>query len=67
MRTNNEIDDELMKKATRSTGLKTKRAVVEEGLRTLIRLSDQQAVRELRGKVRLINDLNESRQGPNAR
>ena len=67
MRTNIEIDDELMKKATRSTGLKTKRAVVEEGLRTLIRLSDQQAVRELRGKVRLINELNESRQGRNAR
>jgi len=67
MRTNIEIDDELMKKATRSTGLKTKRAVVEEGLRTLIRLSDQQAVRELRGKVRWVGDLNESRQGRNTR
>lgn len=48
MRTNIEIDDTLMKRAIRSTGLKTKRAVVEEGLRTLIRLADQQTVRELR-------------------
>lgn len=62
MRTNIEIDDTLMKRAIRSTGLKTKRVVVEEGLRTLICLADQQTVRELRGKVRLINDRHKSRQ-----
>lgn len=67
MRTNIEIDDALIKKATRSTGLKTKRAVVEEGLRTLIRLADQQAILDLAGKVRWTGDLNESRKGRNTR
>jgi Arc/MetJ family transcription regulator len=32
MRTNIEIDDRLIEEALRLTGLKTKRAVVEEGL-----------------------------------
>jgi hypothetical protein len=36
MRTNIEIDDELMAKALRLTGLRTKRAVVEAGLRAVI-------------------------------
>jgi Arc/MetJ family transcription regulator len=34
-RTNIDIDDELMAAAMRATGLKTKKAVVEEGLRGL--------------------------------
>ncbi|HEX9636196.1 MAG TPA: type II toxin-antitoxin system VapB family antitoxin, partial [Acidobacteriota bacterium] len=38
MRTNIVLDDELIEKARTLTGLKTKKAVVEEGLRTLIRL-----------------------------
>ncbi len=36
MRTNIVIDDKLIRQAMRATGLKTKRAVVEEGLRLLI-------------------------------
>jgi len=36
MRSNIEIDDELTAKALKLSGLKIKRAVVEEGLRTLI-------------------------------
>lgn len=38
MRTNIVIDDELMSKALKTTGLKTKRAVVEEGLRALVQI-----------------------------
>lgn len=34
-RTNIDIDDELMAAAMKATGLKTKKAVVEEGLREL--------------------------------
>ena len=50
MRTNIVIDDGLIKDAMRATGLKTKRAVVEAGLRKLIQLRDQaQAFEELRG------------------
>jgi len=63
MRTNIEIDDALMQKAMRATGLKTKRAVVEEGLRTLVRLKQQTKILELAGKVHWEGDLNEMRQG----
>ncbi len=63
MRTNIEIDDALMRKAMRATGLKTKRAVVEEGLRTLVRLKNQTKILELAGKVQWEGDLNEMRQG----
>ncbi len=51
MRTNIEIDDDLLEQALRLTGLKTKRAVVEEGLRTLIRLRRQRKILDLSGKV----------------
>ena len=37
MRTNIEIDDDLLQEAKRATGQPTKRAVVEEALRTLVR------------------------------
>ena len=51
MRTNIEIDDELMRRALAATGLRTKRAVVEEALKLLVRLKSQEKIRELRGKL----------------
>lgn len=51
MRTNIEIDDDLMKDALAVTGLKTKREVVELGLRTLVRLEKQKELLKLRGKL----------------
>ena len=51
MRTNIEIDESLMRQATKATGLATKRAVVEEGLRLLIKVKGQEGIRRLRGKV----------------
>jgi Arc/MetJ family transcription regulator len=63
MRTNIEIDDQLMRQAMRSTGARTKKAVVEAGLRLLVRIHAQTGIRELRGKVQWQGDLNESRQG----
>jgi Arc/MetJ family transcription regulator len=51
MRTNVEIDDKLIEEAQRLTGIKTKRAVVEEGLKTLVRLKKQMRALELGGKV----------------
>lgn len=62
-RTNIVIDDELMANAIKATGLKTKKDVVEQGLRLLIRRSQQQAIRELRGKVKWEGDLDEMRGG----
>ena len=52
MRVSIVIDDELMAQAMKYTGLKTKKAVIEEALRTLIRLRAQEEVRSLRGKLR---------------
>jgi Arc/MetJ family transcription regulator len=63
MRTNIEIDDELIREALRVSGLKTKRAVVEAGLRMLLRLKRQEDILNLVGKVRWEGDLDESRQG----
>ncbi len=65
MRTNIEIDDQLIERALKASGLSTKRAVVEEGLRLLIKLRGQAKVRESFGKYPLENDLEESRQGRN--
>ena len=63
MRTNIEIDDQLIERALKATGLSTKRAVVEEGLRLLIKLRGQAKLRESFGKYPLENNLEESRQG----
>jgi Arc/MetJ family transcription regulator len=61
MRTNIDIDDQLMRQAMRSSGAKTKRAVVEEGLRLLIQTRGQASLRRLRGKVVWQGDLHSSR------
>jgi Arc/MetJ family transcription regulator len=65
MRTNIEIDDRLIREAMRSSGARTKRATVEEGLRLLVKLRSQTAIRRLRGKVKWDGDLDESRRGRN--
>jgi len=61
MRTNIVIDDALMQKAMRATGLRTKRAVVEAGLRLLVQVKGQTSIRRLRGKVKWEGNLNEMR------
>ena len=57
MRTNIVIDDALMADAMRVAGLKTKREAVELGLRTLVRLRQQEAIRGFRGKLEWTGDL----------
>ncbi|MBI4737383.1 MAG: type II toxin-antitoxin system VapB family antitoxin [candidate division NC10 bacterium] len=63
MRTNVVIEDGLMRKAMRASGLTTKRAVVEVGLRLLVQTKAQTGIRRLRGKVRWEGDLNDMRIG----
>jgi len=63
MRTNIDIDDDLMRQAMRSSGARTKRAVVEEGLRLLIQTRGQASMRRLRGRVKWEGDLERSRLG----
>lgn len=57
MRTNIVIDDKLMSLTLRATGLKTKREAVDLGLRTLLRLRQQEAIRRYRGKLAWQGDL----------
>ncbi len=63
MRTTIEIDDQLMQQAMRSTGARTKKALVEAGLRLLVKTHAQTGIRRLRGKVKWHGDLNETRKG----
>jgi Arc/MetJ family transcription regulator len=63
MRTNIEIDDELMDRALKVSGLPTKKAAVEEALRLLIRMRQQSGARDAFGKIPLDIDLDRSRQG----
>jgi Arc/MetJ family transcription regulator len=63
VRTNIEIDDRLMQTAQRLSGLKTKRATVEAGLRLLVKLRRQAEVRRLFGRINWTGDLEKSRLG----
>jgi Arc/MetJ family transcription regulator len=57
MRTNIVIDDKLMADALKASGARTKREVVELGLRTLLQLGKQSEVKRLRGKIQWQGDL----------
>ena len=61
MRTNIVLDDKLIERAQKLTGIKTKREVVHEALRTLILLQEQGNIRAVRGKLKWEGDLNEQR------
>ena len=51
MRCSIEINDTLLRKALKATGLGSARAVVEEGLRLLIEVKGQESLRCLRGRI----------------
>jgi Arc/MetJ family transcription regulator len=57
MRTNVVIDDTLLAAAMNVTGLRTKKAVIEEALRILVRLKSQEQIRALRGQLHWEGDL----------
>ncbi len=61
IRTNIDIDDDLMQQAMASSEATTKRGVVEEALRLLIQTRSQGRLRRLRGKVAWDGDLSASR------
>ena len=61
MRTNIEIDDKLMSDVLKATGITKKREVVELGLRTLLKLQQQNKVRQYRGKLHWEGDLDAMR------
>jgi Arc/MetJ family transcription regulator len=63
LRTNIDIDDELMAELMRRSHGKTKKAVVEEALRLLLELRQHEDIRSLRGKIHWEGNLDEMREG----
>ena len=61
VRTNIEIDDNLMADALKATGLNTKKEAVELGLKALIKMNKQASIRALRGKLKWEGNLEEMR------
>ena len=64
MRTNIDIDDQLMARAMELTGLRTKRAVVDAALRELVEWRSRQKLRESFGKFPWEGDLDQMRGRP---
>ena len=63
MRTNIEIDDDVMREAQRLMGTHTKRETVDLALRELVARHHRRGVLALRGRVRWEGDLDKSRRG----
>ena len=57
MRTNVVLDDQLMSRALRSSGCRTKRSAIESGLRLLVQVNSQKKLRSLKGKIMWEGDL----------
>lgn len=61
MRLNIVLDDELVERAKKLTGIKTKREVVQVALRMLILEREQAGIHNLRGKLRWEGNLDDQR------
>ncbi len=61
MRTNIVIDDVLIRRVMKLTGLKTKRETVEMGLKALLKLKKQGDIRRFRGKLHWVGNLDAMR------
>ena len=61
MRTNIEIEDELMEEALDVSGRTTKKDAVEAGLRLLVQVHKQTFIRQSRGKVAFWPEVLEDR------
>jgi len=62
-RTNIVIDEKLIKEGMKTTGIKTRRALVDYALRDLLRRGSQKRILELKGKVHWEGDLSSMRKG----
>jgi len=57
MRTNIDLDEELVSRGLKISGLRTKKDLVNMALREFIRKNDQKKILELRGKIQWQGDL----------
>ena len=53
------IDEKLIDDAIKATGIKTQREVIELGLKTLIKLKEQEKIKTYRGNLKWEGDLEE--------
>jgi len=61
VRTNIMIDDELMTDVLKVTGIKSKREAVEQGLRILLALKQQEKIKQFKGALKWEGDLEQMR------
>ncbi|MDE0463130.1 MAG: type II toxin-antitoxin system VapB family antitoxin, partial [Caldilineaceae bacterium] len=61
MRINIELDEELIEDAVSCSVATTKREVIENALRLLVKLESQEQVRSLRGQLQWTGDLESMR------
>lgn len=61
MRTNIEIDDDLMKEALNYSKLKTKKEIIHEALTEYIKYQKRLNLASLQGKVKWVGDLDKMR------
>jgi Arc/MetJ family transcription regulator len=62
-RTNVVLDDDLVNKCRKETGISTIRALIDHALRELLRHRRQRKILELKGKVRWDGNLEDWRKG----
>jgi Arc/MetJ family transcription regulator len=63
MRTNIDIDDDVLREAQRLIGTRTKRETVDFALRELVTRHRRLGILDLRGRVHWSGDLEDSRRG----
>lgn len=61
-RTNIVLDDKLVAKGMKLTGIKTRRALVDYALKELLRIESQKELLKLKGKVIWEGDLGKQRE-----
>jgi Arc/MetJ family transcription regulator len=60
-RTNIVLDEELVSKGMRLTGLRTQKALIDYALRELVRRKEQKSILKLKGKISWEGDLDQLR------
>lgn len=61
MRTNIDIDDDLMRDALKAGGFKTEKEAIEAGLRLIVETGNQGRIQRLRGALEWEGSLDEMR------
>ena len=61
MRTNVVIEDRLMEAALKLSGFRTKKEAIEAGLKLLVKFNRQEKIKDFRGRLKWIGNLEKMR------